>query len=483
MNWADLIALIPFIVLTIAVATMMLQIALARRHVVTAGMAMAACVVALGSLPRVITDGSRRVMSLLLVDGYALFYMGLILTASLAVTAMSLPYLRMRPSDERQPEEYYLLLLLATIGGCVLVAADHVATLFLGLELISLSLYGLIGYLRNRARSLEAAIKYLVLSSAASAFLLFGLALLYAETGTMELTRMGMLQRIGEGMSLMVLAGIGFVLIAVGFKLGVAPFHMWVPDVYQGAPAPVTAFVATCSKAAVFALLLRLTFAMDLQSSGAFWNLVAIMAVLSMFMGNLLALLQSDVKRILAYSSIAHLGYALVAFLAGGKLAVESVTVYLVAYVLTTLGAFTVVSILSDARDDGDRLDQYQALFWRRPWVGLAMMVMLLSLAGIPLTVGFVGKFYAVTAGVGSGLWALLLILVANSVIGLFYYLRIIVVMMARTTTEPGGAHDGSDYLWLGGWSLAVITWLALWIGVNPEPLIGVIRTVVVGAM
>jgi NADH-quinone oxidoreductase subunit N len=437
----------------------------------------------LASLPWVTPDGPRPVTSLVLIDGYALFYMGLVLVTSLAVIAMSLPYLLMRPSDEAQPEEYYLLLLLATIGACVLVAADHVASLFLGLELIGLSLYGLIGYLRARSRSLEAAVKYLVLSAASSAFLLFGLALLYIHSGTMELSKMGMLQRVEEDLSVLVLAGVAFIVIAIGFKLGIAPFHMWAPDVYQGAPVPVTAFVATCSKAAVFALLLRLAVVMDLHEQGAFWNLVAIIAVLSMSVGNLLALLQSDVKRILAYSSIAHLGYALVAFLAGGALAVEAVSVYLVAYVLTSLGAFTVVALLSNRHEDADRLDRYQALFWRRPWVSAAMVVMLLSLAGIPLTVGFIGKFYAIAAGVGSGLWALLLILVTNSVIGLFYYLRIIVVMMARAipAPQPSEAVSPSRYLWVGGWSLAIVTLLTLWIGLNPEPLIRLVRTVVVG--
>jgi NADH-quinone oxidoreductase subunit N len=485
MNQADLMALMPIIILTIAAAAMMFQIAWNRRHLITAGMAMGACAAALVCLPLAAPEGARRVMSLLMIDGYALFYMGVILATTLAVVAMSLPYLLMRPSDESQPEEFYVLLLLATIGACVLVAADHVASFFLGLELISLSLYGLIGYLRARLRSLEAAIKYLVLSAASSAFLLFGLALLYVHSGTMEFSRIGTLQRIEEGVSLTVLAAFGFILIGVGFKLGVAPFHMWAPDVYQGAPAPVAAFVATCSKAAVFALLLRLTVAMDLERHAAFWNLIAIVAVLSMFGGNLLALFQSDVKRILAYSSIAHLGYALVAFLAGGSLAVESVTVYLTAYVLTSLGAFTVVALLSTSREDADPLDRYQGLFWRRPWMCAAMMVMLLSLAGIPLTVGFIGKFYAIAAGVGSGLWILLIILVTNSVIGLFYYLRILVVMLqpASSAVQPIGTRSDTRYLWIGSTSLAVVTLLAVWIGVNPEPLIRVVRMVVVGKL
>jgi NADH-quinone oxidoreductase subunit N len=481
MNQVDVIALTPLLVLTVAVAAMLLQIAFARRHVLTACMAMGACAAALLALPVILPDGSRRVTLLLVIDGYAVFYMGLILVTALAVAAMSLSYFAMSPGDERQPEEYYVLLLLASLGACVLVAADHVASFFLGLELLGLSLYGLIGYLRGRVRSLEAAVKYLILSAASSAFLLFGLALLYAHSGTMQLSGMGLLERLDEESPIMVLAGLAFILIAIGFKLGIAPFHMWAPDVYQGAPAPVAAFVATSSKAAVFALLLRLAYSMDLHQTGMFWNLVAVMAVLSMTVGNLLALLQSDVKRILAYSSIAHLGYALVAFLAGGALAAESLTMYLVAYVAASLGAFTVVAMLSNPREDADRLDRYQALFWRRPWISAAMVVMLLSLAGIPLTVGFIGKFYAITAGVGSALWGLLLILVANSVIGLFYYLRIVVVMMARERSVSEADEVERDYAWVGGWSLALVTLLTLWLGINPEPLIRLVRATVVG--
>ena len=485
MSAAEVMPMLPILIVAGAVVAMMLQLAVVRSHGGTAVVAIGAVTAALTSMPWVGSGTSQAVAPLLVLDGSAIFFMGLVLAATVAVLCMSLAYLMKHPSGERRAEEYYLLVLLASTGACVLVSADHAASLILGLELLSLSLYGLIGYLRARPWALEAAIKYLILSVAASAFLLFGLALLYAQTGTLELTTMGILLRSDSGTSPMVLAGVGLLLVGVGFKLGIAPFHLWAPDVYQGAPAPVTAFVATVSKAAVFALLLRLTVLWDLHQHGGFWTLLAIMAVLSMSLGNLLALLQTDVKRILAYSSIAHLGYALVAFLAGGPLAGEAVAVYLVAYSVTSLGAFMVVTMLSTATEDGDGLTHYQGLLWSRPWIGSAMIVMLLSLAGIPLTVGFIGKFYAVTAGVSSGLWALLFTLAANSVVGLFYYLRVIVAMMAREAAEPAMAYTATAerYRWVGGWSLAVITLLTVWLGVNPEPLIRVIRALMVGGM
>jgi NADH-quinone oxidoreductase subunit N len=344
----DVVTLIPFMLLTAGLVSMMLLIAWSRRHALVAFVAGATMVSALATLPVARGLGDRTVALLFILDGYSLLYMGLVLAATLAVVAMAYPYLQARPSGEERREECYLLLTTAALGACVLVSAAHFASLFLGLELLGVSLYALLGYTRARPRALEAAVKYLVLSAAASAFLLFGLALLYAETGTMELARIGTIIRIQERMPILLLAGGGFLLAGMGFKLGVAPFHLWVPDVYQGAPAPITAFIATASKAAVLALLLRLASSTDLLEQQGFRTLVAVAAGLSMLLGNLLALQQRDVKRILAYSSIAHLGYALIAFLAAGRHAAEAVTLYLAAYTVMSLGAFTVVTMLSD---------------------------------------------------------------------------------------------------------------------------------------
>ena len=264
----------------------------------------------------------------------------------------------------------------------------------------------------------------------------------------------------------------------MGFKLAVVPFHMWAPDVYQGAPAPVAAFVATVSKGAMFALLLRYFMEIVAFRSGALWWTLAGIAALSMFVGNLLALLQDNVKRVLAYSSIAHLGYLLIAFLASGPMAVEAVTVYLVAYFITTLGAFGVVGVLSKSGREADTMEDYRALFWRRPWIAAVFAIMLLSLAGIPLTAGFVGKFYVVTAGVSSSLWLLLVLLAINSVIGLFYYLRIIVAMSAE---KSRGDHHVEEVRavpasFTDGLVLAMLSGLLFWIGLYPAPLIHLVQ-------
>jgi NADH-quinone oxidoreductase subunit N len=267
----------------------------------------------------------------------------------------------------------------------------------------------------------------------------------------------------------------------MGFKLALVPFHLWTPDVYQGAPAPISGFIATVSKVAVAALLVRLFTLMNIHAYRPLLLLFTAIALASMVVGNLLALLQNNVKRILAYSSIAHLGYLLVAFLAGGPLGVTAVTFYLVAYAVTTLGAFGVISVLSVEKGDADRLDQYRAIFWRRPWVSGIFVATLLSLAGMPLTAGFVAKFYLVVAGVGSALWLLVITLVVTSGAGLFYYLRIIATMFSSERDVSEVAPAASSVSPAGAAILAALSLLLLYLGVSPTPLIRMIQAAIVG--
>ena len=267
-------------------------------------------------------------------------------------------------------------------------------------------------------------------------------------------------------------------LIGFGFKVAAVPFHMWTPDVYEGAPAPVTAFVATVSKGSMFALLLRYFTQANVHASNGLFLALSLVAIASMFAGNLLALLQNNIKRLLAYSSIAHMGYLLVALLASGPLAFAAVAFYLVAYFVTTLGAFAVVTALSDSKRDADRLHDYQGLFWNRPWLAAIFTIALLSLAGIPLTAGFVGKFYVVAAGAGSALWLLVIVLVVNSAIGLFYYLRVVVAMCMRAPEPESGAVSAFalPLSWIDRIVLAALVLLVLWLGIYPALLLELIQ-------
>ncbi len=473
MTAPDLFPLLPLLVLAAAPIVVLLVTAVGRSHGLVVALTLAGLALAFASLWVVAPLVPRQVTSLLVVDRYALFYVGLLVAAAFAVTLFAHGYL---DAQDINREEFYVLLLVATLGSAVLACSSHFASFFLGLEVLSVSLYALVAYLCERSRPVEAGLKYLVLAAASAAFLLFGMALLYAATGTMEFERLARAVEIDRAPTPLVAAGTILLITGIGFKLAVVPFHMWTPDVYEGAPAPVTALVATVSKGGMFALLLRYFTGAGRVSASVF-AVFSIVAILSMFAGNLLALRQGNVKRILAYSSIAHLGYLLVAFLAGGPFGTLAATYYLIAYFVTILGAFGVVTIVSGNERDADDLDDYRGLFWRRPTLAVVFSAMLLSLAGIPVTAGFLGKFYVVAAGANASAWALVISLVVSSTIGLFYYLRVLAVMFEALPSTPPATPARSSLS--GTVALAGLTILLVWIGVAPGIFVNAIRAAV----
>jgi NADH-quinone oxidoreductase subunit N len=480
MHGADYVAILPLVIVAATSVAVLVGISIRRSHQLTALITLAGLSASFGTLWTVYSIAPRQVTPLLSVDRYGVVYMGLMLGAAIFVTLLSYEYLERQSGLD---EEYYALLLLSTLGAETLVVSSHFASFFLGLELLSVSLYALNAYLRGRTLPLEAGLKYLILAASSAAFLLFGMALLYSQTGTMNIGQIAAdFAGSGQYSRPIVSAAIALFITGIGFKLGVVPFHIWTPDIYEGAPAPVAAWVATASKGSIFALLVRYFYGNWWQHWSGTYIVFTIIAIGSMFAGNILALMQSNVKRILAYSSIAHLGYLLVAFQAATHdLAVEAVTFYLVAYFITTLGAFGVVTVLSPPGRDADSIDDYRGLFWRRPGLALIFTTMLLSLAGIPLTAGFIGKFYILAAGTSAGIWTLVLVLIVTSVIGLFYYLRVVVALYA--TPEPAGVAaargpqvsaisvESQSVLW-------VLTALLIWFGVYPEQLLELIRSV-----
>ncbi len=470
MNKTGLITLLPLIVVACTAVAVMLVTAFYRNHKTTAVMTIAGLLAAASLVPAIMPMTPRSVTTLLVIDAYALSYMALFFLASSVVAALSYTYLE---SHNEHREEFYLILLLATLGSGLLAASTHFASFFLGIEILSVSLYVLAAYLRNNNQGVEAGVKYLVLAAVSSAFILFGMALVYAEIGSMEFARIASRAGVPGVHSLTLLSGFCLIVTGAGFKLAVVPFHLWTPDVYEGAPAPVTAFIATVSKGAVFALLFRYFSRIDIHAFQSLVLIFTIIAIASMFAGNLLALLQKNIKRILAYSSISHLGYLLVTLLAGGATAAAAAAFYLTAYFITTLGAFGVVSILSDKNRDADRIEDYQGLAWRNPWLAGVFTIMMLSLAGIPLTAGFIGKFYIVAAGVGSTLWLLVIILVINSVIGLFYYLRIVAALYGHPAEETVSAPARSLP---GTIVLVMLSFLLVWFGIYPGTVIEIIQ-------
>ncbi len=379
-----------------------------------------------------------------ILDGFASFASILILASGLLGVALSFDYLR-RTGIERG--EYYVLLLVSTAGMLLMVQACDLILIFLALELISIPLYVLAGFAHPDGRSLEAALKYFLLGTFASGFFLYGVALVYGATGATSLP--AVVQAVGAGGAAgsgLLLVGAALILIGVGFKVSAVPFHMWTPDVYQGAPTPVTAWMSVTVKVAGLAALLRVfiiafpTLAEALQP--VLWGIAA----LTMFIGNLLAIVQTDLKRLLAYSSIAHVGYLLMAFVPYGNgemvsSAIGAIFFYLAGYGLASFAAWGVVIAVEQREGRGLDLQDYAGLGRKYPWLGIAMMVAMFSFTGIPLTLGFWGKFYIFQAAVQSGAIGLAIIGVLTSLLSAYYYLRILVVMYMRPG-EPVARQD-----------------------------------------
>jgi NADH-quinone oxidoreductase subunit N len=477
MSRTDFLNVIPLFILTSAAILIMFSISIKRNHKIIYVITAISLLADFLYLQINYSTVEWVIEPLFVFDGFGTFNMGLIFLTSLAVTMISFAYFEQR---EERKEEYYILLILGTLGAAVMCISKHFVSLFLGLEILSVSLYSMIAYLRKREKSDEAGIKYLIMAAFSSAFILFGMALVYAATGTMEFNLIAKFLSSSGEMPLILSTGFGLIVVGAGFKLSLVPFHMWAADVYEGAPAPVTAFIATVSKGGMMTLLVRFFTIINGYQYHSMMIIFTVIAIASMFVGNFLAIRQRNVKRILAYSSIAHMGYVLVAFLAGGKLAVEAVSFYLVAYFITTVGAFGVLATLSDKDRDAELMEDYQGLLWRRPWTAAILCAMLLSLSGIPLTAGFVGKFYLIAAGVNSHLWLLVTMLALNSAIGLYYYIRIIAAMFERHEgeEEPADQLHPSVYI-ISGVTMGLLVALLLWVGIYPQAIMNIIQSLV----
>ncbi|MCL6523741.1 MAG: NADH-quinone oxidoreductase subunit N [Thermoflavifilum sp.] len=462
-------ALFPQIILSVAAVVCMLLIAVKRNHAVVHLFTLLSLLLALGSLGRI--PGVMGVDGLFVVDGLGVFMTGLILITAFFIGIFSYPYFSQSVLER---EEYYILLLLATLGASLMVISNHFISFFLSLEILSVSLYGMIAYTKTSTVATEAGVKYLMLAAVSSAILLFGIGLMYVATGQLGLSGIGR-QAVYTPTSGWFTAGLGLVLAGLGFKLALVPFHLWTPDVYSGAPAPTSAFVATISKGSVFVFLWRL-----FDSIGRDERMVIIfvvIAVASMLIGNWLALKQQNLKRLLAYSSIAHLGYLIVAFVAAGDRGLDAAIFYLVAYFISMLGAFGLISYLTESGKEKLLLQDYTGLFWQRPALAILLSLIMLSLAGIPLTAGFIGKFYVLLAGVYSAQWLLVMVLILSSVIGLFYYLRVVVQLFSRP--DHAVYFPRSPYAISTGMAFLVLFILLIWLGIAPGNLITQIQQVV----
>jgi NADH-quinone oxidoreductase subunit N len=467
MTEKDFLCLTPFLIIAIAPVVIMIVISILRNYKVVYGFSVLSLLAAFGSIFFILPSIPHTIEPLFIIDVYSLFFLGIIIISALLVTFLSYDYIKQL---EGVKEEYYIVLFTSTLGAALLAVANHFVLFFLGIETLSISLYILIAFQRSKSNSIEAGIKYLILASVSSAFLLFGMALIYTTFGTMQFTAIIAALGTGGQLSPLVLSGFGMMMVGIGFKLALVPFHMWTPDVYQGAPAPVSAYVATVSKGAVMAILIRFFF--NLRGFDNRYLVIAIsgIAILSMFVGNILAIRQKNIKRLLGYSSIANMGYLIIILLTGSNRGIQASIFYLISYFFTIIGAFGVITLLSTYEHEAEKVEDFKGLFWKRPGIAIVFTLSLLSLAGIPVTAGFIAKFYVIYEGMKAGLITLIISMIINSVIGLYYYLRII-------TTLFSTANDAKlpELSLVGNIALAIIGISILVLGIYPGWLIDII--------
>jgi len=427
----------PELTLLVFAFAMLLVVPLTRKRAISPALSILAVIVSAYFVVASWNQQGNGYFGMVICDNFSLFCKLIFLLTCGAAVLISHDYLARRLIER---PEYYALMLISTAGMMVMVSSPNLIVIFLGLEIMSLPLYVLAGYVRSNVRSTEAAAKYFFMGAFASAFLLYGIALVYGATGTTDLQQIFMSSGIALYQNqLYLMIGAAMALIGFAFKIAAFPFHMWVPDVYEGAPTPVTAFFSIGPKAAGVAAILRI-FMMGFGTvfqdfAPVFW----LLAFFTMSVGNILAIMQNDVKRMLAYSSIAHAGYLLVAVTAGGQEAVSSALFYLLAYAFFNMGAFVLVIIIENKSGGSNHIDTFRGLASRHPWLAVSLALFMFSLAGFPPTAGFFGKFYVFSAAVNAGLVWLVIVAVLNSLISVFYYLRPVKAAFFDRLEEDGG--------------------------------------------
>lgn len=474
MRPGDLLFLLPEIILSIGACALLLApvIGVHRREaparwVMLGLMAITAlsviyCSVAVSHMQQSV--GFGRMFAL---DGFAIFFKLLFIAAMALVTLISTDFLE---ESGYSAWEYYALLAFALTGMCFMVSGVHLISIYIGLELLSLPSYVLAGYYKNQNKSTEAAMKYFVLGTVSSAILLYGMSLIYGVCGSLQLASIRVyLANLISNDALV----FGIILMAAGlcFKIAAVPFHVWTPDVYEGAPTPITAFLSTASKAAAFAVFARIFFAALADFHLDWGNVLATVSALSMILGNVAAITQTNIKRMLAYSSISHAGYGLMGIIALNESGLQGILVYTLVYVFANIGIWTTVLILRRHDYAGERIEDFEGLHRRAPFWAFAMVVFLLSLGGIPPTAGFIGKYYLFAAAVRSGFGWLAIIAVLMSAVSMFYYLRVVVAMYLREGRDAEFATTPSLSI-----AAAVCLVVTLALGIVPQPFLSQVR-------
>ncbi|CAD83170.1 NADH dehydrogenase I chain N [Candidatus Blochmanniella floridana] len=498
----QLIALLPIIVIGITIVGIMLSIIYSRNQFKHAVLTIIGMIIAsVSSLLHMMwsmNKSGQNFFQLICIDNFSVLYVILIMFVGIASSILGYVWLVYYPVY--RSDEFYLLLLIASIGGILLVITNHLIVLFLGIELISISICGLISYPVFSKKSIELSIKYIILSGVSSSFLLFGIVFIYCKTGSLSFidikeilsTYNNVNHMLSQPSMTLIVIGLSMMMIGMGFKLSCVPFHLWISDIYQGTPTAVSMYLATGSKIAVTAVLMRFLLILPDQYNELLHIFLSVSACCSMLFGSLMAIPQISIKRMLAYSSITNAGYLLIALIAlrmnNCAIIQESISVYLVSYLFANVGVWGIVNIVSTAyiqkeKNDADTIYLYHGLFWREPMLSVIFVIAILSLAGIPMTFGFIGKFYLLFIGISNQLWFLTVMMIISSIISMFYYLKIITNLFNSNFVNNTNINYDILKKWMikpEGFMVIIVAIIILFFGVYPQFIVNLIQQFVI---
>lgn len=493
-TWNQLITLLPILIIGITVVIIMLSILYRRNHCRHVLLSIVGLILASIVLFSIIWKNKdiQNINQIIYADNYSILYMILIIMSGIISSLLAYTWLSRYPINYR--DEFYLLLLISTMGGILLTVTNHLIILFLGIELISIPLLGLISYTVFEKTSIFSSVKYIILSGISSAFLLFGIALIYAETGCLlffdiqeVLLNNNISNEEGSIQSmLLVMMGLVMMMVGFGFKLSSVPFHTWIPDIYQRSPSVVSMYLSISSKIAVISVLIRFLLVLPEQYYSIFYMILSGLACCSMLFGSIVAIQQDSIKRILAYSSITSSGYLLMILILSRidySMSQEAIGIYLINYLFSNVGAFGVISLISmifDSDKEVDTLSSYKGLFWYNPTLSVIFTIIILSLAGIPMTLGFIGKFYLLLNGVHNQLWMLSIFVLISSIISIFYYLKIIINLYSFPMNNKKFNYHSSAHCFYNptGIMIIVVAVGIIVFGIYPQFIISLIRLI-----
>ncbi|QCI20903.1 NADH-quinone oxidoreductase subunit N [Buchnera aphidicola (Hyperomyzus lactucae)] len=480
-NLQQLTALLPLLIVMFTAITVILSISYNRNHFFIAVFSILGFISSFFSLYLLTSIVPIDITGLFHIDSYAILYIGMIIISSISTCIFAYPWLVKYRFNK---EEFYLLIIFSTLGAISLIISNHMASFFINIELISLPIFGLIAYSNNEKYSLEASFKYIILSGIASSFFLLGTAWVYSVSGNLGFISLTQILKIAsENEQLLVLFGIIMMLFSLFFKLSIVPFHLWTPDIYQGTPLPVLSFFSTVGKISIFTALLHFLSHIADSNNRILYFILSAMTVLSILIGNFMALFQDNIKRFFGYSSISQLGYVLIVLLASDKnytFSLEASGIYLSSYLFSNIAFFGIIHLISNTNNKkfDHSISSYKGLFWLQPILSSILTIVFLSLAGIPMTMGFIGKFYILSIIIKENLWIMGITFFIGTILGFYSYLRIILNLYLNPSRSLKKDLNIQNYWFYtpSGIVIFISGVILLILGVYPNPLITLVR-------